>query len=188
MVWAYGAQSWGYGTNGLNELCPVPQSSSVETEGKWLLNLQGHCSPRKAVPLETVLYWEEQGAEEREGRGGAFIFSSWSESLLISDLKSSACVSVLVEVTWDSSSQRPFLQNTKGEESPSTFLSGNLQGEHDLKILPVPVPGSKRTVYSAAEEWMLWRCCPGHPPVIQSGSSAFHSVPSEQACWTQRNS
>ena len=94
--------------------------SSVETEGKRLLNLQGHCSPRKAVPLETVLYWEERGAEEREGRGGAFIFSSCSESLLISDLKSSACMSVLVEVTWDSSSHRPFLQNTKGEESPST--------------------------------------------------------------------
>lgn len=133
MVWAYGAQSWGYGTNGLNKQCLVPQSSSVETEGKRLLNLQGHCSPRKAVPSETVLSWEEQGAEEREGRGGAFIFSSFSESLLISDLKSSACVSVLVEVTWDSSSQRPFLQNTKGEESPSTFLSGNLQGDHDIK-------------------------------------------------------
>ena len=62
-LWS-GAQRWGYRTDGLNELCLVGQSSSVETEGKRLLNLQGHCSPRKAVPLETALYWEEQGAEE----------------------------------------------------------------------------------------------------------------------------
>ena len=95
--------------------------SSVETEGKRLLNLQGHYSPRKAVPLETVLYWEEQGAEEREGRGGAFISSSCSESLLISDLKSSACMSVLVEVTWDSSSQRPFFAKHKGRREPFHF-------------------------------------------------------------------
>lgn len=71
----------------------------METEGKRLLNLQGHCSPRKAVLLETVLYWEEQGAEGREWRGGAFILSSCSVSLLISDLKTSAWMTVLVEVT-----------------------------------------------------------------------------------------
>ena len=89
-LWS-GAQSWGYRTDGLNELCLVRQSSSVETEGKRLLNLQGHCSPRKAVPLETALYWEEQGAEAGEGVGhGAFILSSCSVSLLISDFKSSA--------------------------------------------------------------------------------------------------
>ena len=34
------------------------------------MNLQGHCRPRKAVPLETALYWEEQGAEGRGGSGG----------------------------------------------------------------------------------------------------------------------
>lgn len=129
----YGLSLWSSELGVWNKWAEWAVPSSVETEGKRLLNLQGHCSPRKAVPLETVLYWEERGAEEREGRGGAFIFSSCSESLLISDLKSSACMSVLVEVTWDSRSHRPFLQNTKGEESPSTFLSGNLQGDHDIK-------------------------------------------------------
>lgn len=73
-----------------------PKETQLETEGKRLLDLQGHCSPKEADPSEAVPYREEQGAEGREGGGGEFILSSCSVSLLIPDFKSAACVSVLV--------------------------------------------------------------------------------------------
>lgn len=127
-----------------------PKETRLETEGKRLLDLQGHCSPKKADPSEAVPYREEQGAEEREGEGGEFILSSCSVSLLIPDFKSAACVSVLV---WGDI--RPQLTSTisaklKGRREFVLLLSF-LAGFRQMvtsPILPVLVPGSQRTICS----------------------------------------